>query len=649
MNYRSDIRHNPHISSSCLIILILLLFLPISTFGKTASVNYEEQIVITVPANTNLKKALKGLDLKKIKKLKIKDEGLQPSQLDFRESYDVLKKMILLEALDVSECQSLNENIHKASLPISTLIMQFKPYSYGYNIMKFPNDPISAAIYFNHEYPPIEFGVSSNGTSTNFSNLNELILVEPNTTVISLTSEEDELYANLNYGGNFLASYNPKSKLIRYKRSDNLNRSFQFILGGEQSSLSRNRARIYPITPQNRLLEGVIVADASFVEYLPSEISKLVVPSSLWMLLGDYSHKTVSVDTLIVAKSEMPLIMNEGSLYGLSVKNAIFNRPINMIGEAGIGIYNNADKIIFNDDVDLIYPNLGYGINEIIFNGKTMIKSTIAQNVGIITFNDDVSFTYDPSNSSREIIRGAKELFFKKTPKINDNCKFKDVEKVFVSTSVKNDCNHWLVKGAKEINFDSKIIVDSRLQPKDSVKIKPLKFTDTHLFDVEQGGTNRVLYLSTNLGRTLEDGLYYLPVSDYLYLSYSNENALIKGDKVRLSFGYLYGQPRDVLDTHILVFSYIPVKNANGIEYGRTTGCYLVNPKYGEIVLDFTDRATEKSNRTTPYIPPKPQKKIYHEHGRIEDCGICLGTGMGWQGGFCPFCGGKGWYIEHYW
>ena len=66
-----------------------------------------------------------------------------------------------------------------------------------------------------------------------------------------------------------------------------------------------------------------------------------------------------------------------------------------------------------------------------------------------------------------------------------------------------------------------------------------------------------------------------------------------------------------------------------------------------EVVDGSEKRAQAKALKA---LKEARSKLRYHERGRVENCGVCLGTGMGWgSAAYCPFCGGKGWYIEHYW
>ena len=92
--------------------------------------------------------------------------------------------------------------------------------------------------------------------------------------------------------------------------------------------------------------------------------------------------------------------------------------------------------------------------------------------------------------------------------------------------------------------------------------------------------------------------------------------------------------------------------------YGKTTNLYLVNEKTKEIYCDLSEslsasHSSFKSKKVT--VAPKEPKKIYHSRGRTENCPYCFGTGQGvkYMGESfhrpCAFCGGKGWYIEHYW
>lgn len=85
--------------------------------------------------------------------------------------------------------------------------------------------------------------------------------------------------------------------------------------------------------------------------------------------------------------------------------------------------------------------------------------------------------------------------------------------------------------------------------------------------------------------------------------------------------------------------------------YGKTTHLYLANEETEEIYCDLTESlgASQNGFKSSKVIKDNSPKKTYHARGRQENCGVCLGTGQGWQGGICPFCGGKGWRIEHYW
>lgn len=646
-----------HLKAKCLLVLIILLsfITPTSALGEKPSFNYDKQITVIVQPNTKLKKALKGLDLKQIKNLRIEDIPNEQITLDFWDSYSILKKMTALETLDVSECQSLNKALyndpHNATLPISKLVLKFLSSE---SESEFPNNPVLAALFFNNEYPPISFEANMH-VEPNYKNLTELIIVGPQSDLLSSSLSEHDLYANLNYGNSFVASYNPKSQLIKYKRLDNLNRPYQFILGGEHSSLIRNRTAT-SITPTNKRLEGVVASDASFVNYLPEKISKLTIPKTVLNLLGDYCDQYVFVDTLIVEESPNLLIINHGGLYGLQIANAIFNRPIRMNGKPGISTFSGSGQLVFNKFANLSSPN--FRIKQITFNGPTEIEATLARDAEEIIFNDEVSMKGDPFNPGSEVLEGVKEVFFKKAPTIDNNARFRDVDKVFISADAKGKCFHWLLDKAKEMNFDTKTVIDPRITPDENMKIKTLQFNDPNIHDVEVVGTNRILYFQTANGKTLNDGQYYVPVSDNLYLSFSTANLYQEGESVRLSCGSLYNTPGNNIETYIMVFSYIPVDNINGIEYGRTTGFYLVNPN-GEIVNDFTYYATEISDRTTPYIPPIPQKETkskrqYHEIGKMENCKFCHGSGLatkylGQEQKICRYCGGKGWYIEHYW
>lgn len=104
--------------------------------------------------------------------------------------------------------------------------------------------------------------------------------------------------------------------------------------------------------------------------------------------------------------------------------------------------------------------------------------------------------------------------------------------------------------------------------------------------------------------------------------------------------------PGDV--RHYLVWVYKPVAEKDGITYGQTKSVYVMG-KDDSVEYDLSETFIKGNNRSFKEVRPAPKKKKYHAKGRIEDCGICLGTGMGWQGGICPFCGGRGWYVEHEW
>lgn len=85
--------------------------------------------------------------------------------------------------------------------------------------------------------------------------------------------------------------------------------------------------------------------------------------------------------------------------------------------------------------------------------------------------------------------------------------------------------------------------------------------------------------------------------------------------------------------------------------YGKTTHLYLANEETDEIYCDLTESlgASQNGFKSSKVIKDNSPQKTYHARDRQENCGVCLGTGQGWQGGLCPFCGGKGWRIEHYW
>lgn len=106
----------------------------------------------------------------------------------------------------------------------------------------------------------------------------------------------------------------------------------------------------------------------------------------------------------------------------------------------------------------------------------------------------------------------------------------------------------------------------------------------------------------------------------------------------------------------VWVFRFEGIKN-NKI-YGKTTNLYLVNKETKEIYCDLSGSlsASHSSFKSKKVIvAPKEPKKVYHSRGRTENCPYCLGTGQGvkYMGESfhrpCAYCGGKGWYIEHYW
>lgn len=106
-----------------------------------------------------------------------------------------------------------------------------------------------------------------------------------------------------------------------------------------------------------------------------------------------------------------------------------------------------------------------------------------------------------------------------------------------------------------------------------------------------------------------------------------------------------------------MVWMYKPVIERDGVKYGITKGLYVIEKDWhheignlqDKILYDVSETFKVGHNRDFKKVYPAPKKKTYHKHGRVENCGICFGTGKGWRGGYCPFCGGKGWYIEHEW
>lgn len=155
---------------------------------------------------------------------------------------------------------------------------------------------------------------------------------------------------------------------------------------------------------------------------------------------------------------------------------------------------------------------------------------------------------------------------------------------------------------------------------------------------------------------------FYVEIDDHLCLSYPKS-------RVSLHHGKNYfGQPRSVptmeivglpIDTYKriedcdceLVWVFKIEKFGNHELFGNTTRLYIIERSSQNILANISesldsDNTTYKKETQEVY---KEKKKVYHERGRVENCGVCFGTGKGWQGGYCPFCGGKGWYIEHEW
>lgn len=99
----------------------------------------------------------------------------------------------------------------------------------------------------------------------------------------------------------------------------------------------------------------------------------------------------------------------------------------------------------------------------------------------------------------------------------------------------------------------------------------------------------------------------------------------------------------------VWVFKFEKVKDS--FIYGKTTRIYIANEETGEIYCDLSNSlgASQASFKSTKVIKDNTPKKVYHSKGKVENCGLCLGTGKGWGTPTCPNCGGKGWYIEHYW
>lgn len=117
--------------------------------------------------------------------------------------------------------------------------------------------------------------------------------------------------------------------------------------------------------------------------------------------------------------------------------------------------------------------------------------------------------------------------------------------------------------------------------------------------------------------------------------------------------------PYNPYNKSYMVWTYKRLTNQDGVKYGITKGLYIIERDWGheignlqdKILYDVSETFVIGHNKSFKKVYPAPKKKktTYHERGRVENCVFCVGTGQGLQGGYCPFCGGKGWYIEHVW
>lgn len=92
---------------------------------------------------------------------------------------------------------------------------------------------------------------------------------------------------------------------------------------------------------------------------------------------------------------------------------------------------------------------------------------------------------------------------------------------------------------------------------------------------------------------------------------------------------------------------------------------YLIDRNTGSVVCDLSNTFLAPNTKFKKYevkihkpvksTNSKPVKSTrrYHDVGKMENCPVCLGSGKVWPSGApvttCMSCGGKGWYIEHYW
>lgn len=205
----------------------------------------------------------------------------------------------------------------------------------------------------------------------------------------------------------------------------------------------------------------------------------------------------------------------------------------------------------------------------------------------------------------------------------------------------------------------------------------PLKSYDTFIFDVN---TNRYFFETRDLEKKPKNTnakMYFMNIPFYspydeLCLSYPRSMISVEENREYLSIFTEYkhkAQTCKVNDNDALkvennrdkcilvwVFQFEGIKD-NKI-YGKTMNLYLVNEETKEIYCDLSEslsasHSSFKSKKVT--VAPKEPKKIYHSRGRTENCPYCFGTGQGvkYMGESfhrpCVYCGGKGWYIEHYW
>lgn len=154
--------------------------------------------------------------------------------------------------------------------------------------------------------------------------------------------------------------------------------------------------------------------------------------------------------------------------------------------------------------------------------------------------------------------------------------------------------------------------------------------------------------------KQLNDGYYYVPVNKEFGLSYPKSliRKRVSGEI------YVYTVRTNAITRRLhysdmqFVWVYQPHGAKFGNEYGITKALYLINRETDEVVDDLTQTIKSGNNRQFESVD-KPRYK-YHERGRVEECPVCKGSGQMKYWGppwhtTCSECGGKGWYIEHYW